>query len=157
MRPSALLLWPLLLARFLSGARGWATKSQTVFGAQIRDIQAQMRGEYVDREVEAQLGYLWSFPEDSSSNRGLGGGITWAWNPRLCGTMSGRFSENVGWTGALGLAALGSLSCEDYKAALSRAFDKCARARPAHATARDGTPPTSLTRPRVVRPQVVGQ
>ena len=30
------------------------------------------------------MSMLWTAPEDESSTSGLGGGITWAWDPELC-------------------------------------------------------------------------
>jgi len=125
------------------GARGWATRSQTNYGAQISQIQAQMRGGPYTRhrgspagvysctpsteknsadsskcgQSQAELGYLWTMPSDVSNTAGLGGGITWAWNPTLCDDLRPRFREDIfGWPSFL--------NCDDYKSAVARAFDK---------------------------------
>eukprot|EP00316_Scyphosphaera_apsteinii_P023363 CAMPEP_0119309582 /NCGR_PEP_ID=MMETSP1333-20130426/15845_1 /TAXON_ID=418940 /ORGANISM="Scyphosphaera apsteinii, Strain RCC1455" /LENGTH=578 /DNA_ID=CAMNT_0007313575 /DNA_START=76 /DNA_END=1812 /DNA_ORIENTATION=- len=96
----------------LANAYCWATRSQTNYGAQISEIQAMMKGDKVDRPVHAQLGWLWTLPEDVHDPRGLGGGITWAWNPALCQSL--RFKEN----------AFGFVGCQEIRTALARAFDK---------------------------------
>ena len=82
---------------FLVGsASGWVTISQARFGAQIDGIVQQMRGLTTDMEpnIQQKLGYLWTFPEDSDDTTGLGGGITWQWDPRLCDSILDQFSED---------------------------------------------------------------
>lgn len=111
-----------IIALFAAPANGWVTKSQSVYGAQISEIQDFMSGKNVYRETQAQLGYLWSMPEnlyDESGeldDRGLGGGITWAWDPKLCKLLEPRFKEDVLFSNYI--------NCEDFKSAVSRAFDK---------------------------------
>jgi hypothetical protein len=56
-------------------------------------------------------------PEDSLSTHGLGGGITWAWDPSLCDKLLPLFSERI----------FSLIECEDIKAALTRGFDSWAR------------------------------
>lgn len=109
----------LLLA---SPVAGWVTRSQSVYGAQISEIQALMRGEAVSRNQQAQLGYLWYAPPDTNSSRGLGGGITWAWDDNLCDQLNGQMKEDVFF--------INLVTCNEYKAAVARAFDKCVRCSP---------------------------
>jgi len=101
------------------GVHGWVTTSQSVYGAQIDEIKAQMRGEDSTREDIAELGWLWFYPEDTQNNRGLGGGITWAWNPALCDMLQSQFREDVFGGGML-------IGCAEMKAAVARAFNKWA-------------------------------
>jgi hypothetical protein len=95
---------------------GWASISQSVWGAQLSDIQAQLSGGFSSAQTlavpELQLGYLWSMPADSSDTRGLGGGITWAWDPELCGKMLGSFYQEL----------VPGVNCDDLRAAMRRAF-----------------------------------
>jgi hypothetical protein len=114
----------LCLALCAGGARAWVTKSQSNFGAQIGEIQAQMNGDKVygedelPRDPQMQLGYLWHSPMDPEDTRGLGGGITWAWNPDLCGPLLSKFREDIfGYPG-------GFVNCDDMRAAIARALDK---------------------------------
>ena len=58
----------------VAACHAWVTKTQSIFGGQISDIQAQLSGQPVDRAVEAQLGYLWHMPTSIDDTRGLGGG-----------------------------------------------------------------------------------
>ena len=80
----------------LAGATGWVTISQSRFGGQIDNIRNQMNGLNTDAEpnIQQKLGYLWTFPEDVGDDTGLGGGITWQWDPNLCGSILDRFSED---------------------------------------------------------------
>jgi len=96
---------------------GWVTRSQSVYGAQVSEIKDLMNGLAVDRETQAQLGYLWTMPDDVHSTRGLGGGITWAWNPVLCDLLMANhlFREDIPGTSLVG--------CPEFKAAVARAFD----------------------------------
>eukprot|EP00962_Isochrysis_galbana_P051028 scaffold22381_cov118-Isochrysis_galbana.AAC.9 len=95
---------------------GWASISQSVWGAQLSNIQAQLSGGFSSAQTlavpESQLGYLWSMPSDSSDARGLGGGITWAWDPELCGKMLGSFYQEL----------VPEVYCDDLRAAMRRAF-----------------------------------
>eukprot|EP00966_Prymnesium_polylepis_P221966 5135442-Prymnesium_polylepis.1 len=61
----------------------WTSTSQTLYGAQIGDIRQQQHGNSSDEHIPTQqaLGYLWSLPESTLDERGLGGGIAWAWDP----------------------------------------------------------------------------
>ena len=98
-------------------AAGWVTRSQSVFGAQIDEIQAQMRGDAPMRTTaQAELGYLWYAPYDTNTTRGLGGGITWAFDSNLCGQLQPLFKEDIFYFNLVG--------CNEFKAAIARAFDK---------------------------------
>lgn len=107
-----------LLTSLLVGAKGWVTKSQATYGAQISEIQDLMNGKYVDRAIQAQLGFLWTYPEATTDQTGLGRGITWSWDPELCDLLRPKFRE--------GIAGMNLVTCDSLKAAISRAFDKWA-------------------------------
>ena len=109
---------------------GWSTRAQTDFGAPISVIQAQMHGQPNRRAQQGQLGYLWSMPpsgvaapnttgtgrDHDAELYGLGGGITWAWDPELCAPLLARFREDI--------AGVQFITCDDAQAAVARAFSK---------------------------------
>eukprot|EP00967_Tisochrysis_lutea_P146551 scaffold276865_cov33-Tisochrysis_lutea.AAC.1 len=106
-----------MLTLLLGAVAGWTTISQAVWGAQLDQIQTQMSGgtSYSNGAPllpEKELGYLWSMPAESTDSRGLGGGITWAWDPQLCGKMLGAFYQEL----------VPGVGCEDLRAAMRRAF-----------------------------------
>ena len=72
-----------MISVVLAASTGWVTISQSRHGAQLNTIKSQMAGEQLDYGpmVQQTLGYLWDLPASSTSTRGLGGGITWAWDP----------------------------------------------------------------------------
>lgn len=107
-----------LLSALVAPCSAWVTKSQATFGAQLDDIKKQLKGQTVDRVVQAQLGFLWTYPESTTDETGLGGGITWAWDPALCGVLMKQFKERI-WFYDL-------VTCDDLRAAIARAFDKWA-------------------------------
>lgn len=114
----------LLGAAFLAtGATAWITTAQQLYGGQIEEWQLETRNDTGlgdPTSLAAQYlsrGRLWSMPEDSMSTHGLGGGITWAWDPSLCSKLLPLFSECV----------FNLITCEDIKAALTRGFDSWAR------------------------------
>lgn len=92
---------------------GWVTISQVKLGAQLGDIREQMRGNFTAPPLQ-RLGYLWSLPDAASSSNGLGGGITWAWDPTLCERLLPRFHEDM--------LFVELVSCDTLKAAVHRAF-----------------------------------
>ena len=73
------------------------------------------------------MGYYWHAPIRFDDNRGLGGGIAWAWDDDLCKEQSHadghdgqaifelQFEENIAW-------APNFISCRDVRAAMHRAF-----------------------------------
>lgn len=99
----------------VGSAHGWISQSQSIYGAQISEIQDQMNGLKSNRDVVTQLGFLWTMPEAVDDSTGLGGGITWAWNPELCELLKPRFRE--------GILGQDFLDCDDYRAAIAHAFD----------------------------------
>ena len=117
-----------LALAFVAPLHGWVAKSQSIYGAQIQEIQDLMNGLPVARVPQAQLGYLWHSPEHVNDTRGLGGGITYAFNPALCALLEPVFQEDIiGWNTFV--------NCRDFHSAIARAFDKYA-AREPHCTAR---------------------
>lgn len=60
------------------------------------------------------LGYLWTLPDDPTSHVGLGGGITWAWDPALCDALLPRFREDFFF--------VPFVDCTMLKAAMNRGF-----------------------------------
>lgn len=105
---------PALLLHLLPPA--WITQSQSILGAQVEQIRDQFAGLPLEagRNIYSTLGFLWSFPELANDTRGLGGGITYAWDPTLCGLLEPIFRENENlW---------GQINCADIKASVHRAF-----------------------------------
>ena len=66
------------------------------------------------KEREGAINRLWDFPVNSASNHGLGGGITYAWDPALCTVLQPSFSEDMLGTGFA--------SCEAIASSMRRAF-----------------------------------
>mmetsp|Transcript_48604 Transcript_48604/g.127008 ORF Transcript_48604/g.127008 Transcript_48604/m.127008 type:complete len:663 (-) Transcript_48604:239-2227(-) len=97
-------------------AHGWVTSSQSLYGAQIEQVKDMMEGQVTGRTPIAELGWLWHYPTSNDDNRGLGGGITWAWDSALCSKLEPRFREDI-----IGGDLVG---CNEMKAAIARAFDK---------------------------------
>ena len=116
----------------LSGAPiAWVTTAQASFGVGIEQIQRQMQGGPSPRHPtsgavmgQAELFGLWSYnptglPDGSHRNKmhGLGGGITWAFDPTLCDDLMPTFRE-----GAVVVPRL--VTCDDVRASIERAFGK---------------------------------
>jgi len=99
-----------------AGVSGWVTISQSRFGGQISAIAEQFQGLNTDKnpDVQQRLGYLWSYPEDADDTTGLGGGITWQWDPRLCEVIIDKFDEDFFF--------IPFIQCSDLKASMHRAF-----------------------------------
>jgi len=99
-----------------AGVSGWVTISQARFGGQIDAIARQFQGLNTvnDPNVQQKLGYLWSFPEDADDTTGLGGGITWQWDPKLCDGIIDKFDEDFFF--------IPFIQCSDLKASMHRAF-----------------------------------
>ena len=119
--------WPALLACVLPTAHAWTTISQSWHGAQIRTIQIQTGPNNAtdpDRAaggnvaaIAQRLNWVWSEAGDMSDQSGLGGGLTWAFDPDICSTKSnllGQFHES--------LFGVGLVSCESLRSAMHRAF-----------------------------------
>lgn len=103
------------------------TISQARFGAQLEDIrllynytnasgspQPGVSPALEHASAQQTLGFLWTLPADPSSHRGLGGGLTWAWDPTLCDHLQGRFREDFFF--------VPFIKCEDLRAAMHRGF-----------------------------------
>ena len=105
-----------MISVVLAASIGWVTISQSRHGAQLNTIKSQMAGEQLDYGpmVQQTLGYLWDLPASSTSTRGLGGGITWAWDPVLCDDLQPQFREDFFF--------IEYISCRDLKAAMHRGF-----------------------------------
>ena len=93
---------------------GWVSTSQTLYGAQIAGIREQQHGVSTGLNPYRALGYLWTLPALSTDNRGLGGGIAWAWDPTLCDSLLPLFRETLLWTALV--------ECHDLHAAMHRAM-----------------------------------
>ena len=118
---------PLLLSLLLPGARSWTTISQASYGATIENIYNESLGHDlgtpVDQARMQSLGYLWSLPCERNTwecvnrdpQRGLGGTITWAWDPSLCDELLPLFADDF-WS-------MSFMNCELLKGAVHRAFD----------------------------------
>ena len=107
-----------LLATLLANVDGWTTTSQSVYGAQIGEIQNQMRGRPSIGAIR-ELGWLWHSPVNRDDTRGLGGGITWAMDAALCDLILPKFREDIFGAGKI-------VSCKEIHAAVARSFDKWA-------------------------------
>ena len=101
-------------AALLSAGIGWVSFSGARFGAQLSTIQGQLQGEASSLPPTQQLGYLWSMPSESLSSAGLGGGLTFQFDPRLCDKIQGQFRETF--------LAVPLVKCHDLKSAVHRAF-----------------------------------
>lgn len=99
----------------LATAPAWVTLSQAKFGTQLDDIKAQTAGDVPQNTPLIQLlGFVWNMPSVASSSEGLGGGITWAWDPMLCDRLLPRFHEDVLW--------IKFITCDSLRAAMHRGF-----------------------------------
>lgn len=92
----------------------WVSISQSKFGASVSGIQNEMLGN-AGANIQQNLGYLWTLPEDSLSNKGLGGGITFGWDEKLCDNLLPKFREDVFSLNFL-------IDCSSLKAAVHRSF-----------------------------------
>ena len=110
-------------ALLCAGVAGWVSFSGARFGAQLSTIQQQLHGQASSVPPMQELGYLWSMPSDSLSSAGLGGGLTFQFDPRLCDQMQGRFRERI-----LSAPLVG---CDDLKSAVHRAFTSWSANHPA--------------------------
>ena len=71
----------------------WITTSQARFGLTIQHILNESQGLIMGNgNPQSSLGYLWSQPSTTDDAHGLGGGITWHWDERLCSEL--QFEEH---------------------------------------------------------------
>eukprot|EP00965_Chrysotila_dentata_P223859 6193833-Pleurochrysis_carterae.AAC.2 len=104
----------LLLVLCSAPTAGWTTISAANFGTTLKTTQEQMAGvcEECQRDPMRGLGYIWTFPESPNDDTGLGGGITYALDPKLCDDMLPRFMEDI-WF-------IPFLNCGDLEDAFTR-------------------------------------
>ncbi len=100
------------MAALLPTAMAWITISQNFRGAMSEAIRRQLHGE--DPVAVSDLSYIWTMPEDTTSSRGLGRGISWAWDRQLCDELLPQFNENF-FFGSF-------VTCFDLRAAMHRGF-----------------------------------
>ena len=108
------------IAALLLAARGsdaWISYTQARYGSSIGEIQAQQHGNGFQASTYSYrwLSHLWNLPENTFTDDGLGGSITYAWDPALCGALQPLFKEDLFFTNMI--------NCVDFKTALHRAFE----------------------------------
>eukprot|EP00966_Prymnesium_polylepis_P241484 5584727-Prymnesium_polylepis.1 len=59
--------------------------------------------------------YVWTVPTLEQDNAGLGGGLTYAWDPDLCRQLLPNFGERYLW-------GISFVTCKTLRAAMERAF-----------------------------------
>ena len=105
----------------LTYVAGFVTISQSYRGSHPSQLAANQRGVNVSN-AQQSLGFLWHSPAASNESRGLGMGITWAWDGALCPKLLPRFKEDFFF--------VEFLTCKDLKAAMHRAFASWAQNHP---------------------------
>lgn len=95
-------------------ALGWTSVSQTL-GTSLDQIRSTVGGDDSTANYNADqlLGYLWTVPFDDTSTRGLGGGITYAWDPDLCEKIVPAFREDFNIF----------INCRALRSGIHRAFN----------------------------------
>lgn len=106
----------MLIALFLPTSLAFVTSSQALRQVQLESMRKLHHSNYTGFYLHT-LGFLWTYPAEPQENRGLGGGIAWAWDDSICERLRPMFSENL----FVGMKAL--VRCEDLKSAATRAFD----------------------------------
>ena len=103
-------------------ALGWVTHMQSNYGMPPEYAAGGFAGNAsVPQGGFEAMGAYWHFPLESENNRGLGGGIQWAWDDELCKATSDysvpledQFDEDF---------IFGKfITCKDIRAAMHRAF-----------------------------------
>lgn len=114
--PASLLT--LVMSSLLAGvADAFVTMSQTAYGADLAAFRDLQHGRFAGPPTST-LGFLWTFPELTNDTRGLGGGITWAWDDAICPMIQPLLRED--------LFFFPLVRCNDLKAAMHRAFESWA-------------------------------
>jgi hypothetical protein len=107
-------------------ASGWLTQMQSKYGVTNEDMALGFNGTLSkDKNAFQTNGYYWHWPENADSNRGLGGGIQWAWDDALCKETSGGyefFSDSFEDQFKEDFFFASFVTCLDIKASLHRAF-----------------------------------
>lgn len=100
-----------------AASTGWVSSAQSIFGAQVTQIADQLAGVPLspDRNWHTQLGSMWTFPANSEDTTGLGGGVTYAFDPELCPKLMPLFKEDI--------AGASFITCDDAKSAVFRALN----------------------------------
>ena len=116
----------MLPALVTAAGGGWVTQMQSKYGATAKHAADIWAGDMsdTDSQVYKTIGYYWHAPQDVDSNRGLGGGIQWAWDDSLCtGTRAGKdfLHEHATLEEQFREGKL-FVDCTDIKAAMHRAF-----------------------------------
>ncbi len=93
--PAAAALLPFLLHLLVRPSTGWVTIQQTAYGSKYTDIAKRMNGSIAYLRPDEFLGRIWHMPASSSDTYGLGGGITYAWDPNLCADLLPNFQESI--------------------------------------------------------------
>ena len=126
----------MLAAVLVVGPLAWITKSQATFGVSLEAIRDHVynqpkvdnpyAGQVVEGitvprwEVRSQLSMMWNLipnPQtEADAQAGLGGGITWAFDPALCDLLLPRFSEDVMFADSM-------VDCNMIRASVARAFN----------------------------------
>jgi len=108
-----------LQAAFVPTIVAWTSLNMQHYGAEIAEFQLGTRGETglgaytANQRLYLRRGQIWNWPADETSTAGLAGGITYAWDPNLCGQLMPLMRENVA----------NLMSCADLKASVQRGFD----------------------------------
>ena len=117
----------MLAAVLIATAPGWVTQMQSKYGVTPSNVAQAWEGIEASAGPYGTMGYYWHAPTRFDDNRGLGGGIAWAWDDDLCKEQShtdgydghaifeSQFEENIAW-------APNFISCRDIRAAMHRAF-----------------------------------
>jgi hypothetical protein len=108
---------------------GWVTQMQSNYGVKPETIARSFNGTLDRPETDDSmasmntLGYYWHYPHLSDDNRGLGGGIAWAFDDELCNKndaygpkkkFEDTFREDFFFASFV--------TCTDIRASLHRAF-----------------------------------
>lgn len=124
-------LWALVVLGTLPFVQAWVTTAQARLGVSLEDIARMMHGQPrpVDLHPQVELSMLWTHNPEGlpyaagteewrrEQLRGLGGGITWAWDPTLCDDLVPLFREAAVVYGDL-------VNCEGIQAAVKRAYSR---------------------------------
>ena len=90
-------------------AHAWITTSQ-----EQDDVSAETLD--VIRASNGAVNRVWSLPEDTTNSKGLGGGLTFAYDEKICDELLPAMSE------ASGLWGLSFVDCSSISAAIRSAF-----------------------------------
>jgi hypothetical protein len=95
-----------LLLLLGAGAHGFVLMPANATGRTAGDLTKLTR-----------FAYRWTMPEDTASNEGLGGGLSWVLDPSFCDKMLSRFPEgHASWVG------IQFVTCNDILDAFARGF-----------------------------------